>query len=206
VEIKVLQGESDMAYRNKPLGTFTLTGLPPAPRGVPQIEVTFDIDANGIVHVSAKDLGTGKEQSMVISGGTALGKDDINQMIKDAEAHAEEDQRKKEEAEIRNTADSLAYQTETLLKEQGDKVPAEDRTKMEDALKALKDSLSGADVDAVKVAHENLINVSQEFTKRLYQNAQAQQSADAPGAAAGDAPSDDDVADAEIVEDDEQSA
>ena len=181
VEIKVLQGESDMAYRNKPLGTFTLTGLPPAPRGVPQIEVTFDIDANGIVHVSAKDLGTGKEQSMVISGGTALGKDDINQMIKDAEAHAEEDQRKKEEAEMRNTADSLVYQTETLLKEQGDKVPAEDRTKMEDALKALKDALAGPDVDAVKPAHENLINVSQEFTKRLYQNAQAQQSADAPG-------------------------
>jgi molecular chaperone DnaK len=206
VEIKVLQGESDMAYRNKPLGTFTLTGLPPAPRGVPQIEVTFDIDANGIVHVSAKDLGTGKEQSMVISGGTALGKDDINQMIKDAEAHAEEDQRKKEEAEVRNTADSLAYQTETLLKEQGDKVPAEDRTAMEDALKALKDSLAGADVEAVKVAHEKLINVSQEFTKRLYQNAQAQQSAGAPGGAdAGPPPSDDDVADAEIV-DDEQSA
>ena len=206
VEIKVLQGESDMAYRNKPLGTFTLTGLPPAPRGVPQIEVTFDIDANGIVHVSAKDLGTGKEQSMVISGGTALGKDDINQMIKDAEAHAEEDQRKREEAEVRNTADSLAYQTETLLKEQGDKVPAEDRTAMEDALKALKDSLAGADVDAVKVAHEKLINVSQEFTKRLYQNAQAQQSAGATGGAdAGAPPSDDDVADAEIV-DDEQSA
>src|SRR5205809_5045863 len=112
VEIKVLQGESEMAYRNKQLGTFTLTGLPPAPRGVPQIEVTFDIDANGIVHVSAKDLGTGKEQSMVISGGTALGKDDINQMIRDAEAHAEEDKRKREEAETRNTADSLVYQTE----------------------------------------------------------------------------------------------
>ncbi|MGO9875837.1 MAG: molecular chaperone DnaK [Acidimicrobiia bacterium] len=206
VEIKVLQGESDMAYRNKPLGTFTLTGLPPAPRGVPQIEVTFDIDANGIVHVSAKDLGTGKEQSMVISGGTALGKDDINQMIKDAEAHAEEDQRKKEEAEVRNTADSLAYQTETLLKDQGDKVPAEDRTAMEDALKALKDSLAGADVEAVKQAHEKLINVSQEFTKRLYQNAQAQQSTGtAGGADAGAPPSDDDVADAEIV-DDEQSA
>jgi molecular chaperone DnaK len=204
VEIKVLQGESDMAYRNKPLGTFTLTGLPPAPRGVPQIEVTFDIDANGIVHVSAKDLGTGKEQSMVISGGTALGKDDINQMIKDAEAHAEEDKRKREEAEVRNTADSLAYQTETLLKEQGDKVPAEDRTAMEDALKALKDSLAGADVDAVKQAHEKLINVSQEFTKRLYQNAQAQQSAGGAGDA-GPSGSDDDVADAEIV-DDEQSA
>jgi len=206
VEIKVLQGESDMAYRNKPLGTFTLTGLPPAPRGVPQIEVTFDIDANGIVHVSAKDLGTGKEQSMVISGGTALGKDDINQMIKDAEAHAEEDQRKREEAEVRNTADSLAYQTESLLKEQGDKVPAEDRTAMEDALKALKDSLAGPDVEAVKQAHEKLINVSQEFTKRLYQNAQAQQSAGAPGGDAGAPGSDDDVADAEIVDDDEQSA
>src|SRR4051812_1783129 len=206
VEIKVLQGESDMAYRNKQLGVFTLTGLPPAPRGVPQIEVTFDIDANGIVHVSAKDLGTQKEQSMVISGGTALGKDDINQMIKDAEAHAEEDRVKREEAETRNTADSLVYQTEDMLKQQGDKVAAEDRTKMEDALKALKDSLAGADVDAVKHAHENLINVSQEFTKRLYQNAQAQQSADAPGADAGEAPSDDEVADAEIVEDDEQSA
>src|SRR5438128_1003302 len=164
VEIKVLQGESEMAYRNKQLGTFTLTGLPPAPRGVPQIEVTFDIDANGIVHVSAKDLGTGKEQSMVISGGTALGKDDINQMIKDAEAHAEEDQRKKEEAEVRNTADSLAYQTETLLKEQGDKVPAEDRTKMEDALKALKDALAGPDIDTVKRAHEALSSANQEFT------------------------------------------
>ena len=206
VEIKVLQGESDMAYRNKPLGTFTLTGLPPAPRGVPQIEVTFDIDANGIVHVSAKDLGTGKEQSMVISGGTALGKDDINQMIKDAEAHAEEDQRKREEAEVRNTADSLAYQTETLLKEQGDKVPAEDRAAIEDALKELKDSLAGADVEAVKAAHEKLISVSQEFTRRLYQNAQAQQSAGAPGGADSGAPtSDDEVADAEIV-DDEQSA
>jgi molecular chaperone DnaK len=143
---------------------------------------------------------------MVISGGTALGKDDINQMIKDAEAHAEEDTRKKEEAEVRNTADSLVYQTETLLKDQGDKVPAEDRTKMEDALKALKDSLAGADIETVKTAHENLINVSQEFTKRLYQNVQAQQSADASGAAASDAPSDDEVADAEIVEDDEQSA
>ena len=189
VEIKVLQGESDMAYRNKPLGTFTLTGLPPAPRGVPQIEVTFDIDANGIVHVSAKDLGTGKEQSMVISGGTALGKDDINQMIKDAEAHAEEDQRKREEAETRNTADSLAYQTETLLKEQGDKVPAEDRTKMEDALKALKDALAGPDVEAVKQAHEALHQRrARSSRKRLYQNAQAQQSAGgAGGADAGDA-------------------
>jgi molecular chaperone DnaK len=207
VEIKVLQGESDMAYRNKQLGTFTLTGLPPAPRNVPQIEVAFDIDANGIVHVSAKDLGTGKEQSMVISGGTALGKDDINQMIREAEVHAEEDKRKREEAETRNTADSLVYQTEDMLKQQGDKVPAEDRTKLEDALKALKDALAGADIEAVKQAHEALSSANQEFTTRLYQSAQAQQSA---GADAGTPPpSDDEVADAEIVDDaadDEQTA
>src|SRR6476661_2416880 len=201
VEIKVLQGESEMAYRNKPLGTFTLTGLPPAPRGVPQIEVTFDIDANGIVHVSAKDLGTGKEQSMVISGGTALGKDDIYQMIKDAEAHAEEDQRKHEEAETRNTADSLAYQTETLLKDQGDKVPAEDRAKLEEGLKNLKEALAGPDVDAIKHAHELLLAASNDFTRRLYQNVQAQQSA--AGATGGPSqPSDDEVADAEIIDDD----
>jgi molecular chaperone DnaK len=211
VEIKVLQGESDMAYRNKPLGTFTLTGLPPAPRGVPQIEVTFDIDANGIVHVHAKDLGTGKEQSMVISGGTALDKDVIDGMVKDAEAHAEEDRRKREEAETRNTADSLAYQTENLLKEQGDKVPADDRAKLEEALKVLKDALAGPDVEEVKRAHEALVEVSQEFTRRLYQSAQAQQGAEAPGGAgagAGEAPSDDEVADAEIVDDidDQQSA
>ncbi len=209
VEIKVLQGESEMAYRNKPLGTFTLTGLPPAPRGVPQIEVTFDIDANGIVHVSAKDLGTGKEQSMVISGGTALGKDDIAQMIKDAEAHAEEDRKKREEAEVRNTGDTLVWQTENLLKEQGDKVPADDRQKIEDAVKRLKDALAGPDVDAVRQAHEALLSASQEFTRRLYENVQAQQSAagGAAGGASSGAPSDDEVADAEIVDDDhEQSA
>jgi len=201
VEIKVLQGESEMAYRNKQLGTFTLTGLPPAPRGVPQIEVTFDIDANGIVHVSAKDLGTGKEQSMVISGGTALGKDDINQMIKDAEAHAEEDKKKREEAETRNTADTLAWQTENLLKEQGDKVPADDREKIDVALKNLKETLAGTDVEAIKHAHELLLAASNDFTRRLYQNVQAQQTA---GGATGDAsqPSDDEVADAEIVDDD----
>ncbi|HEV7525571.1 MAG TPA: Hsp70 family protein, partial [Acidimicrobiia bacterium] len=205
VEIKVLQGESEMAYRNKQLGTFTLTGLPPAPRGVPQIEVTFDIDANGIVHVSAKDLGTGKEQSMVISGGTALGKDDINQMIKDAEAHAEEDRQKREEAETRNTADTLAWQTESLLKEQGDKVPADDREKIDVALKNLKETLAGTDIEAIKHAHELLLAASNDFTRRLYQNVQAQQSA---GGGADDAsqPSDDEVADAEIVDDDQQSA
>src|SRR6202030_1740374 len=134
VEIKVLQGESEMAYRNKQLGTFTLTGLPPAPRGVPQIEVTFDIDANGIVHVSAKDLGTGREQAMTITGGTALSKDEIDRMMKEAEPHAEEDRQRREEAEIRNNADSLVFQTEKLLREQADKVTAEDRAKIEAAL------------------------------------------------------------------------
>src|SRR6185437_10846516 len=166
------------------------------------------IDANGIVHVSAKDLGTGKEQSMVISGGTALGKDDINQMIKDAEAHAEEDKRKREEAEVRNTADQLAWQTENLLKEQGDKVPADDRQKIEDELKRLKDALAGPDIDAVKSAHESLLTASNEFTRKLYENVQAQQSAagGAGGPGAGGQPSDDEVADAEIIDDDQQSA
>jgi molecular chaperone DnaK len=204
VEIKVLQGESDMAYRNKPLGTFQLTGIPPAPRGIPQIEVTFDIDANGIVHVSAKDLGTGKEQSMTITGGTALGKDEIDRMMKDAEAHAEEDKRLREEAEVRNTADSLVFQTEKLLKEQGEKVSADERTKIEDALKSLKDALAGADIEAVKSAHETLITASQEFAQRIYAAAQSTTGDDAPGAT-GSAPSDDEVADAEIV-DDEKSA
>jgi molecular chaperone DnaK len=208
VEIKVLQGESDMAYRNKPLGTFTLTGIPPAPRGVPQIEVTFDIDANGIVHVSAKDLGTGKEQSMMISGGTALGKDDINQMIKDAEAHAEEDRVKREEAEIRNNADSLLYRSEQLLKEHADKVSSDDKEKIEAALKQLRDALAGTDIDAVKRAHENLLSEFQQFSQRMYEHASAQQQSAAGGAGGGtsDAPSDDEVAEAEIVDDDQQSA
>jgi molecular chaperone DnaK len=156
--------------------------------------------------VSAKDLGTGKEQSMVISGGTALGKDDINEMIKDAEAHAEEDRRKREEAETRNTADSLAWQTENLLKEQGDKVPAADKEKIESALKALKDALAGPDIDAVKQAHEALLTASNEFTRRLYENVQAQQSQAAGGTGGTGQPSDDEVADAEIVDDDQQSA
>jgi molecular chaperone DnaK len=207
VEIKVLQGESDMAYRNKPLGTFQLTGIPPAPRGVPQIEVTFDIDANGIVHVSAKDLGTGKEQSMTITGGTALSKDEIDRMMKDAEAHAEEDRRLREEAEVRNNADSLVFQTEKLLKDQGEKVSADEKVKIDDALKRLKDALAGTDIDAVKSAHEALISASQEFAQRIYAAAQsAQSTGDAAGAGpSGPGPSDDEVADAEIV-DDEKSA
>ena len=204
VEIKVLQGESDMAYRNKMLGTFQLVGMPPAPRGVPQIEVTFDIDANGIVHVSAKDLGTGKEQAMTITGGTALGKDEIDRMVKEAEAHAEEDRQRHDEAETRNNADSLVFQTEKLLKEQADKVSAEDRTKIESALGELKTALAGDDIDAVRQKHEALLTASQEFAQRLYQAAQAQQAASGTSGegAASDAahPSDDEVADAEIVD------
>jgi molecular chaperone DnaK len=204
VEIKVLQGESDMAYRNKMLGTFQLVGLPPAPRGVPQIEVTFDIDANGIVHVSAKDLGTGKEQAMTITGGTALGSDEIDRMVKEAEAHADEDRKRREEAETRNNADSLVFQTEKLLKEQADKVSPEDRSKIEAALGELKTALAGTDIDAVRQKHEALLAASQEFAQRLYQAAQAQQQAPPPGGGAapgaGSQPSDDEVADAEIVD------
>jgi molecular chaperone DnaK len=212
VEIKVLQGESEMAYRNKLLGTFQLVGIPPAPRGVPQVEVAFDIDANGIVNVSARDLGTGREQAMTITGGTALGKDDIDRMVREAESHAEEDRRRREEAEVRNSADSLVFQTEKLLKEQGDKVTGDERTKIDDALKALKDALAGADIDAVRRAHEGLIAASQEFAQRLYASAQQQQNTGGAAGAgqtgsAGGAhhPSDEEVADAEIV-DDERSA
>jgi molecular chaperone DnaK len=211
VEIHVLQGESDMAYRNKTLGKFQLVGIPPAPRGVPQVEVTFDIDANGIVNVSAKDLATGKEQQMTITGGTALSKDDIDQMVKDAEAHAEEDRQRREEAETRNNADSLVFQTEKLLKEQADNVSGDERQKIEEKLKALKDALAGSDIEAVKRGHEELLTASQEFAQRLYQqSAQSQQQEGAAGGGtagsaggASSAPSDDEVADAEIVDDDE---
>ena len=202
VEIRVFQGESDMTYRNKLLGTFTLTGLPPAPRGVPQIEVTFDIDANGIVHVGAKDQGTGKEQSMTISGGTALGKDEIDKMMKDAEAHAEEDRQRRDEAEVRNTADALVYQTEKTLKDHGDKVGESDRDAIESGLKRLKDALAGTDIAEVKTAHEVLSNASQEFSQRLYQATAAESAA---AEAEASTPNDDEVADAEII-DDEKSA
>ncbi len=203
VEIRVFQGESDMTYRNKLLGTFTLTGLPPAPRGVPQIEVTFDIDANGIVHVGAKDLGTGKEQSMTISGGSTLGRDEIDKMMKDAEAHAEEDRQRREEAEVRNDADTLVYRCEQLVKEQGDKIGEADRKLMDDAIAATKEALNGSDVAAIKAAHEKLIGEFQAFSQRMYQNAQAEtppNGASADGSSDGAAPNDDEVAEAEIVD------
>ncbi len=209
VEIHVLQGERDMASYNKTLGKFQLVDLPPAPRGVPQIEVTFDIDANGIVHVSAKDRATSKEQSMTITGQSSLDKDAINQMIKDAEAHAEDDRRRKEEAEVRNNADSLVYQTEKLLKDQGDKISPDERKTVEDRLADVRSALSGSDVEAIRTNTELLMNASQDFTQKLYQ---AAAEADAAGGAASggasgtsEAPNDDDVVDAEIVDDDEAS-
>ena len=200
VEVHVLQGEREMAAYNKTLGKFHLTGIPPAPRGVPQIEVSFDIDANGIVHVSARDRATGKEQSMTITGQSALAKEDIDRMIRDAEAHAEEDRRRREEAETRNQADSLVYQTEKLLAEQGDKVSADERQPVENALKELKDAIGGTDTGAIRAATERLVTASQAFAQRLYQQASA--SSPPPGSSAGGngaGAGGDDVVDAEIV-------
>jgi len=204
VEIHVLQGEREMAQYNKTLGKFQLVDLPPAPRGVPQIEVTFDIDANGIVHVSAKDRATNKEQSMTITGQSSLSKDAIDQMVKDAEAHAEEDRRRREEADVRNSADTLVYQTEKLLKDQGDKISAEEKANVESKLADLKTAISGSDLEAIKNGTEALMTASQEFTQKLYQQAAASESAGAtggPGATGSSAPNDDDVVDAEIVDD-----
>ncbi|GAA3157791.1 molecular chaperone DnaK [Blastococcus jejuensis] len=207
VQIQVFQGEREMAAYNKKLGMFELTGLPPAPRGVPQIEVAFDIDANGIVHVTAKDLGTGKEQSMTITGGSALPKDDIERMMKDAEAHAEEDKKRREEAETRNLAESLQYQTEKFLAENGDKIPAEKKEELGEALTELRSALGGSDIAAIKAAQEKVARVSQEVGGALYaQQAEAGAAGggETPGdgAQAGGATSgDDDVVDAEIVDD-----
>ena len=212
VQIQVFQGEREMAMYNKKLGMFELTGLPPAPRGVPQIEVAFDIDANGIVHVTAKDLGTGKEQSMTITGGSALPKDDIERMMKDAEAHAEEDKKRRDEAETRNLAESLQYQTEKFLAENGDKIPAEKKDELGEALTELRSALGGSDIEAIKTAQEKVARVSQEVGGALY--AQAGEAAGAesgPGAegaapggstAGGSTAADDDVVDAEIVDED----
>jgi molecular chaperone DnaK len=195
VAIQVYQGEREMAAYNKRLGTFELTGIAPAPRGVPQIEVTFDIDANGIVHVSAKDLGTGKEQSMTITGGSALSKEDIERMMKDAEAHAEDDKQRREEADTRNAADGLAYQTEKFLKENGEKFTEgenlEKKTELEAALATLKSSIEGSDLSAIKSNTEKVSELSQQLGAALY----------AANAAASEAPKEDDgVQDAEVVE------
>ena len=208
VQIQVFQGEREIAAYNKKLGMFELTGLPPAPRGVPQIEVTFDIDANGIVHVSAKDLATNKEQGMTITGGSGLSKDEIERMMGDAEAHAEEDRRRREEAETRNTAETLQYSTEKFLADNGDKIPADKKSELEGALAELRTALNGADYTAIRAAQDKVARVSQEVGGAMYEAAQAASAAAGDGTSA-DGPShdsgssqaaDDTVVDAEVVD------
>ncbi|CAB4784719.1 MAG: molecular chaperone DnaK [Actinobacteria bacterium] len=195
VEVHVLQGEREMASYNKTLGKFQLVGIPPAPRGVPQIEVTFDIDANGIVQVSARDTATGTSQAITITGGSSLSKEDIDRMVRDAESHAEEDRQRRDEAEVRNTADGLVYSTEKLLKDQGESFQGTEREDVEREVAALKEALNGTDIEAIKSATEKLINVSQSFSQRLYEEAAKN------NGAAAEAPVDDDtIVDAEIVD------
>jgi molecular chaperone DnaK len=204
VEIHVLQGERDMAAGNKTLGKFHLVGLPPAPRGVPQIEVTFDIDANGIVNVSAKDMGTGQEQKITISGTTALSDDEVDKMVKDAESHADDDRTKKEAAEARNIADTLVYQTEKTLKDLGDKVPEETKTEVEAALKETKDALQADDVEAINAASEKLREAGMKVGEIAYQTAQAA-SADGEPEGEGSTPAEDEeVADFEVVDEEKK--
>jgi molecular chaperone DnaK len=218
VMIQVYQGERDFARDNKSLGNFELTGLPPAPRGVPQIEVAFDIDANGIVHVHAKDLATSKEQSMTVTGGSALGKDDIDRMVREAESHAEEDRKRREAVEMRNEADNLVFRTEKLISENADKITDDVKTPVEEAIAEVKTALEGTDDDAVKAAVEKLNTTSAALGQAMYAAAQAAQQApseagepsdhsDTNGESGSDAGStDDDVVDAEIVDEDQTSS
>ena len=209
VLIQVFEGERAMTKDNNVLGKFQLEGIPPMPRGVPQIEVTFDIDANGIVHVSAKDRATNKEQSMTLSGQSTLNKDDIAQMVKDAESHAEEDAKRRAEAEVRNNADSLVYQTEKVLREQGDKVPADEKDAVEAPLADLKKALEGNDNDVIKSSTEALMAASQAFSQKLYEAAAKDAGAEGSSASGQDAGAgevnDDDIVDAEIVDDEPEA-
>ena len=205
VEIHVLQGEREMAAYNNTLGKFQLVDIPPAPRGVPQIEVTFDIDANGIVNVSAKDRGTGKEQSMTITGQSALPKDDIDRMVRDAEQHADEDRKRREEAEVRNTADNLLYQTEKLVKDNDDKISAEHKAKLEQTQGQLREAMKTDDIQSIRNANDELMRVSQEVGQALYTAGAADQAGQQTtggftDASAGD---DDDIVDAEVVDEGE---
>jgi molecular chaperone DnaK len=203
VQIQVYQGEREIAAYNKKLGMFELTGLPPAPRGVPQIEVSFDIDANGIMHVTAKDLGTGKEQKMTVTGGSSLPKDEVDRMRQEAEQYAEEDHRRREAAETRNQGEQLVYQTEKFLKDNEDKVPGEIKTEVEAAVAELKETLKGEDTAEIRSATEKVAAVSQKLGQAMYADAQAAQAAGGAGdAGAGHAKADDDVVDAEIVDED----
>ncbi|TRW47037.1 molecular chaperone DnaK [Georgenia yuyongxinii] len=203
VLIQVFQGEREFARDNKALGTFELTGIAPAPRGMPQIEVTFDIDANGIVHVSAKDRGTGKEQSMTITGGSALPKDEIDRMIKEAEAHAAEDAQRREEAEVRNTAEQQVYSTEKLLTDNAEKLPEAVTSEVRDAVDALKKALEGDDLEAVKSAQADLTTKSQKIGEALYAQQSAETANPGPDGATHGSAADEDVVDAEIVDDEE---
>ena len=206
VEINVLQGEREMAADNKSLGKFTLTGIPAAPRGVPQIEVTFDIDANGIVKVTAKDKATGKSQQITISGSTALSDDEVDRRVKDAESHAEEDKKHKDEIEVRNQTDSLCYSTEQTLKDLGDKVPEDQRKNVQDAVDAAKKALEGTDIDAIKAAGEKLQEASHKLAEIVYSNTQEQTAGGNAGASNAGSGSADDVVDAdyEVVDDDKK--
>ncbi|MFE5534281.1 molecular chaperone DnaK, partial [Streptomyces sp. NPDC056519] len=202
VQIQVYQGEREIAAYNKKLGMFELTGLPPAPRGVPQIEVSFDIDANGIMHVTAKDLGTGKEQKMTVTGGSSLGKDEVDRMRQEAEQYADEDLRRKEAAESRNQGEQLVYQTEKFVKDNEDKVPAEVKTEVEAAVAELKEKLKGEDTAEIRTATEKLAAVSQKLGQAIYADAQAAGAAAGDAGQAGAADAADDVVDAEIVDED----
>jgi molecular chaperone DnaK len=205
VQIQVFQGEREIAAYNKKLGMFELTGLPPAPRGVPQIEVSFDIDANGIVNVSAKDLGTGKSQAMTITGGSALSKDDIDRMMRDAEAHAEEDRKRREDAEVRNQAESLVYQTEKFVKENDEKLPADVKDSVNASLGEAQEALKGTDTATIKAAMEKLATESQKLGAALYQQqGAAGEAGPTPGAGQQQSDGADDVVDAEIVDEDKK--
>ncbi|MDV8001708.1 molecular chaperone DnaK [Rhodococcus sp. IEGM 1408] len=201
VQIQVFQGEREMAAQNKLLGSFELAGIAPAPRGVPQVEVTFDIDANGIVHVTAKDKGTGKENTIVIQDGSGLSKEEIDQMIKDAEAHADEDHKRREEADARNQAESTVYQTEKFVSENEDKIPADKKESLQAAIADAKTALEGSDVDAIKAAVEKVNTEAQAVGQSLYEAAAAEGAEAGDGASAGSA--DDDVVDAEVVDEDD---
>ncbi|RKR76111.1 molecular chaperone DnaK [Frondihabitans australicus] len=204
VAIQVFQGEREFTRDNKNLGTFELTGIAPAPRGIPQIEVTFDIDANGIVHVSARDKGTGKEQSMTITGGSSLSKDDIDRMVREAEEHAAEDKARREANEIRNNGEQMVYSIEKLLKENDEKLPADVKSEVQADVDALKSALAGDDDSAVKPAVDKLSESQQKIGQALYASEQANPQAPTDGAPAGDAPADDeDIVDAEVVDDDD---
>ena len=205
--IQVFQGEREFVRDNKPLGNFELTGLMPAPRGIPQIEVSFDIDANGIVHVHAKDMATGKEQSMTVTGGSALGKDEIDRMVKEAEANADADKKRREAVEMRNEADALAFRTEKLLDENGDKIPEDTKTPVTEAIAKLKETLKGTDNDdEVKAAMDDLNQKASAMGQAIYAAAQQAQAQNPQGEGAESATSesgDDTVVDAEIVDDED---